>query len=106
MQTCCCTTPCRCRSSPAWKPRRGTPAAPRVATILHDIQNYHAHAAHLAPLAEEAGVRMLALYHFVPAPRNHLLEQIFRRDLPREAVFTTEGMVFELPAGGTEIHVR
>lgn len=78
----------------------------RVATILHDIQDYHAHAAHLAPLAEEANVRMLALYHFVPAPRNHLLEQIFRRDLPSDAVFTVEGMVFELPAGGTDIHVR
>lgn len=78
----------------------------RAATILHDIQDYHAHAAHLAPLAQEANVRMLALYHFVPAPRNHLLEQIFRRDLPTDAVFTTEGMVFELPAGGTDIHVR
>ncbi len=78
----------------------------RPATILRDIQNYHAHAADLAPLAEEAGVRMLAIYHYVPWPRNTLMEQIFRRDLPSDTVFTTEGMVFELPAGETAIHIR
>ena len=78
----------------------------RPATILHDIQSYHAHAADLAPLATEADVRMLAIYHFLPWPRNHLMEQVFRRDLPSDAVFTTEGMVFELPAGETAINVR
>ena len=78
----------------------------RPATILHDIQSYHAHTSDLAPLVEEANVKMLAIYHFLPWPRNHLMEQIFRRDLPRDAVFTEEGMVFELPAGGTAIHVR
>lgn len=78
----------------------------RPATILHDIQSYHAHASDLGPLVEEANVRMLAIYHFLPWPRNHFMEQVFRRDLPGDAVFTEEGMVFELPAGETAIHVR
>ena len=78
----------------------------RQAKILEDIQSYHAAAADLSALAESAGVRMLALYHFVPAPRTYLMEQIFRRDLPDSAVLTRDGMVFELPSATTSIHVR
>ena len=46
----------------------------------------------LPALAASADVGMLALYHLVPAPRNFLMEQIFARDLPDDAVLTTEGM--------------
>lgn len=48
-------------------------------------------------LAESADVGLLAFYHMVPAPSNYLMERIFRRDLPDDAVLTTDGMVFELP---------
>ena len=78
----------------------------RQAKILMDIQDYHAPAADLPALAESAGVGMLALYHLVPAPRNTVMERIFERDLPGDAVLTVEGMVFELPRGSDRIRVR
>ncbi len=80
--------------------------AMRQAKILADIPSYHASAAELGALAESAGVRMLALYHFVPAPWNYLMERMFQRDLPDDAVLTRDGMVFELPSGTSAIHVR
>ena len=69
----------------------------RQAKVLLDIQDYHAAAGDLAVLAESTGVGMLGLYHLVPAPQNYLLERIFERDVPDDAVMTTDGMVFELP---------
>lgn len=81
-------------------------AGNRGATILEDIPSYHAHAAELGALAAAAEVDMLALYHLLPVPRNYLMDQVFRRDLPNDAVFTVDGMVFELPSGSQDIHVR
>ena len=81
-------------------------AGVRAAKIFADIPSYHAPAAELGALAERAGVRMLGLYHFVPAPRNFLMQRMYRRDLPNDTVFTEDGMVFELPAGGTAIRLR
>ena len=78
----------------------------RAAKIFEDIPSYHAPAAELGALADRAGVRMLGLYHFVPAPRNFLMERMYRRDLPGDAVLTEDGTVFELPTGSTAIHVR
>ena len=78
----------------------------REAKIFEDIPSYHAPAAELGALAERAGVRMLGLYHFVPAPRNFLMQRVYRRDLPGDTVLTEDGMVFELPAGSTAIRVR
>ncbi len=78
----------------------------RQAKVLLDIQDYHAAAVDLPALAESAGVGMLALYHFVPAPGNILFERVFARDQPRETVMTVEGMVFELPRGTDQVRVR
>lgn len=78
----------------------------RQATILRDIQDYHAAVRDLPALAASADVGMLALYHLVPAPRNFLLERVFARDLPDDAVLTADGMVFELPPGTDAIHVH
>lgn len=77
----------------------------RQATIFADIQTYHASVKDVYALAEQANVGKLALYHFVPAPRNALLRRIFRRDIPSEVVFTEDAMRFDLPAGGKEIEV-
>jgi len=79
--------------------------ADRQAKIFADIPSYHAHATDLGELAERTGVRMLAVYHFVPPPRNFVMEQIYRRDLPDTAILTRDGMVFELPAESTAIDV-
>ena len=78
----------------------------RQAKIMADIPSYHAHTADMAALAESAGVRLLALYHLLPVPTNYLTRQMFRRDLPDDVVITSDGMVFELPAGSAAIHVR
>ena len=77
----------------------------RQARVLLDIQDYHAATADLSALAESANVGLLALYHLVPAPQNYLLERIFERDLPDDAVMTADGMVFELPWDGDAINV-
>ena len=48
----------------------------------------------------------LALYHLVPAPRNVLMKKIFLRGMPDTTVLTEDGMIFDLPAGGSEVLVR
>ncbi len=78
----------------------------RQARILADIQDYHASTSSLGDAVERAGVRRLALYHLVPAPRNVLMEQIFLRDLPSGTILTEDGMVFDLPPGTTDLVVR
>ena len=79
--------------------------ASRMAKIFADITTYHAHAVELGALAERTGVRMLAVYHFVPPPRNYLMERIYRHDLPDGTVLTRDGTEFKLPAESTAIHV-
>ncbi|HBW82560.1 MAG TPA: hypothetical protein DEF79_00820 [Gammaproteobacteria bacterium] len=77
----------------------------RLATVLHDIQDYHATTADLARLADEADIGLLALYHLVPAPRNAMAIAAFNGDLPDGAVITEDGMVILLPANSDEIMV-
>jgi ribonuclease Z len=75
----------------------------RIATVLHDIQDYHATTADLARLAAEATIGQLALYHLVPAPRNAMAIAAFNGDLPDGALITEDGMVISLPVGSKEI---
>ena len=77
----------------------------RIATVLHDIQDYHATSADLARLAAEATIGQLALYHLVPAPRNAMAIAAFNGDLPDGALITEDGMVISLPVGSKEITV-
>ncbi len=75
----------------------------RNAKIFADIQDYHADTASLAAFVERAGVRTLALYHFVPAPRNTVMENVFLRDLRADTILTVDGMTFDLPAGSDDV---
>ena len=77
----------------------------RQAHLLRDVLDYHAHTTELPPLAERAGVRMLAFYHMVPPPRNELVERIFMRGVPDDVVLTHDGMWFNLPVDSTDIEV-
>jgi ribonuclease Z len=77
----------------------------RIATVLHDIQDYHATTADLARLAAEATIGQLALYHLVPAPRNAMAIAAFNGDLPDGALITEDGMVISLPVGSKEITI-
>ena len=77
----------------------------RNAKIFADIQDYHADVADLGTLAERAGVNTLALYHLVPAPRNAIMESVFRRGLPDDAFLTDDGMTFDLLPGSDTVIV-
>jgi ribonuclease Z len=77
----------------------------RLATILVDIQDYHAHVTDVVELNRSSGVGMTALYHLVPGPRNALMERVFKRDFSDNMVLTEDRMWFNLPAGSDAIHV-
>ncbi len=77
----------------------------RVANILHDIQDYHASVADISELTRSSGVRMTGLYHMVPAPRNALMENIFKRELEDNMFLTDDRMWITLPAGSDQILV-
>lgn len=79
--------------------------ASRMAQIFADITTYHAPAVELGALRERTGVRTLGVYHYVPPPRNYLMERIYRHDLPADTVLTRDGTEFKLPAGSIATHV-
>jgi len=92
-------------SLPIIKTLEKASAGSRMEKILHDIQDYHAHAGDLATLAERGEVQQLAVYHLVPPPSNALFRKIFSRELPEGTIITEDSMIFELPAGSDEIRV-
>ncbi len=69
----------------------------RMAKVVKDVQDYHATTTSIVELAENAGVRMLAFYHLVPAPPNAAMLGAFTRGLPEGIVVTKDGLLFELP---------
>lgn len=78
----------------------------RVATILHDIQEYHATTSDLQNLMDEAEIGRLALYHLVPAPRNAMGIAAFNRGMPEGALIGEDGMVILLPIDTDEILIE
>lgn len=78
---------------------------PRMAKVLTDVLDYHAHTTDVAALAQRAGVRQLVFYHLVPSPRNALMSNIFMRDVPDAVVLAEDGMRFELPVDSAPIVV-
>ena len=77
----------------------------RLATVLQDIQDYHATTEDLNRLSSEAEIGQLALYHLVPAPRNAMALRAFSNDIPEGALLTEDGMVISLSAGSEEIGI-
>ena len=77
----------------------------RQATLLHDIQDYHATNEDLQRLVAEADIGQLALYHLVPAPRNAMAVSTFTGGIPEGALITEDGMVISLPAGSEDINI-
>lgn len=74
---------------------------PRLPKIMLDIQNYHASPIDAADIANKAGVKLLAFYHFSPPIVNAVAERIFTRgvDEAREGdwVVSRDGMLVTLP---------
>ena len=77
----------------------------RQATLLHDIQDYHATNEDLQRLVAEADIGQLALYHLVPAPRNAMAVSTFTGVIPEGTLITEDGMVISLPAGSEDINI-
>ena len=68
----------------------------RIAKIIHDVMDYHAHVGPLQEASKAAGVKQLALYHMVPTPTNPMLNWIWQREMDADTVMVDDGMVFEL----------
>lgn len=79
----------------------------RVAKIMHDIQDYHASPAEMADLANKANVKLLVLYHLLPAPDNVLARRLFTRDMNRardgDWTMAKDGSLYTLPLDSDEV---
>lgn len=82
---------------------------PRIAHIMNDIQDYHISPSEAAQAANQAGARLLVLYHLIPAPDNAILKSIFTRGLDgaRQGDWdlAEDGSLYTLPVGSTEIRI-
>src|SRR6266404_6474399 len=82
----------------------------RVAKIMHDIPSYHTSPVQAAEVANEAGVRLLVLYHLNPPPPNRFAERVFVRGVaavrPDHWVLGDDGTLVELPFGSGAVEVR
>ncbi len=81
----------------------------RIVKIMDDIPSYHSTPVQAAEVANEAGVRLLVMYHLNPPPPNKLIEQVFLRGVadvrPTGWVVGDDGTLVTLPAESTEVVV-
>lgn len=81
----------------------------RVAKIMHDIPSYHSTPVEAAEAANEAGVRLLVMYHLNPPPPNKLIERVFLRGVadvrPEGWILGDDGTLVTLPAASNEVVV-
>jgi ribonuclease Z len=82
----------------------------RVAKIMADIPSYHTTPVEAAEAANEAGVRLLVMYHLNPPPPNRVAQQVFLRGVgdvrPSGWMLGDDGTIVELPADSTAVDVR
>jgi len=75
----------------------------RVAHIMADIQSYHIAPEEAADVANKADVKLLVLYHLIPAPDNFMARRIFTRGLDGarhgEWDLAEDGSLYTLPVG-------
>ncbi|MDG2307812.1 MAG: MBL fold metallo-hydrolase [Candidatus Binatia bacterium] len=79
----------------------------RNAKIAHDVPEYHASVTEAAKAANDAGAKLLVMYHLVPPPQNFVLERIFLRGVDdvrsEDVVLAEDGMWIDLPPDSDEI---
>ncbi len=82
---------------------------PRISHIMHDIQSYHISPAEAARTANQAGAKLLVLYHLIPAPDNAILASIFTRGLDDarngDWDLAEDGSLYTLPVGSKDIRI-
>jgi ribonuclease Z len=82
---------------------------PRLVKILGDIPSYHTSPVQAAEAANEAGVRLLVLYHLTPPPPAWIVEQAFVRGVsgvrPHGWVLGNDGMLVTLPPDSDVVEV-
>lgn len=81
----------------------------RIAHIMADIQSYHISPTEAAETANKAGVKLLVLYHLLPAPDNFMLSRIFIRGLDDvrrgDWDLADDGSLYTLPVGSAEVRI-
>jgi ribonuclease Z len=81
----------------------------RAAKIMHDIPSYHTTPVQAAEVANEAGVKLLVLWHLNPPPPNAFIERVFTRGIdairPTGWMLGDDGTLVELPASGSTVTV-
>ena len=92
-------------SPQALKNRISAIQSQRMAKIVSDVEDYHAHSTNLEAQTKAAGIKQLAFYHFVPVPNNPLILKIFERELSGNTIFTKDLMTFQMLPDSDEIIV-
>ena len=80
-----------------------------VASIMHDIEDYHITPEQAASIANDANVKHLAFYHLLPAPDNVLTRRLFTQGINAARTgdwsITEDGNLYVMPIGSSEIRV-
>ncbi len=81
----------------------------RTAAIMHDVQDYHISPEEAAEIANQAGVRLLAFYHLLPAPDGFLPRRLFARGVNEvrkgDWTMADDGSLYTLPLGSQEVRI-
>jgi ribonuclease Z len=76
---------------------------------MHDIEDYHITPEQAARIANDAGVKLLAFYHLLPAPDGVLARRLFAQGIAdaRHGDWTIadDGSLYTLPVGSTQIQI-
>jgi ribonuclease Z len=81
----------------------------RTATIMHDIEDYHITPEQAARIANQAGVKLLAFYHLLPAPDGLLARRMFAQGISEARhgnwTIADDGTLYTLPLGSAEVQI-
>jgi ribonuclease Z len=81
----------------------------RTAAIMHDIEDYHITPEQAARIANQAGVRLLAFYHLLPAPDGVLARRLFAQGISEarqgEWTIADDGTLYTLPLQSASIQI-
>lgn len=81
----------------------------KTAAIMHDIEDYHITPEQAAQTANDAGVKLLAFYHLLPAPDSFLTRRLFSNGVNGvrrgDWDIAEDGSMYTLPLHSREIEI-